>query len=123
MGKNIETVAMGSYLDTKQVNHITIDVSYEFINMKAGANIPIEKVQKILKSLGFGFRGDDSQLQITVTSWRASKDVSIKEDIAEEVIRIYRYDTIDIQSLGANSGISTRNQTKAIRDISLDYWR
>lgn len=123
MGKNIETVATGSYLDTKQVNHITIDVSYEFINMKAGANIPTEKVQKILKSLGFEFTINNSQLTIIVPSWRASKDVSIKEDIAEEVIRIYGYDNIDIQSLGANSGISTRNQTKAIRDVSLDYWR
>ncbi len=35
LGKNIETAATVSYLDTKQVNKPIIDVEYSFINMKA----------------------------------------------------------------------------------------
>lgn len=40
---------------------------------------------------------------ITVPSHRASKDVSIKEDIAEEVIRIFGYDNIPMLSPGAGT--------------------
>lgn len=53
LGKNIEVDAIGTYLDTKQVNTPIIDVDYEFINMKAGTIIPQDKVNKILEDLGF----------------------------------------------------------------------
>ncbi len=55
LGKEIRVTAHGSYLDEKQVNHIELEASYEFINMKAGINIPREKVHKILEKLGFQF--------------------------------------------------------------------
>ena len=54
LGKNISVTAVGSYLSETKVNHITLDVSYAFINSKAGARIPHETVNKILTSLGFG---------------------------------------------------------------------
>ncbi|MBC7498778.1 phenylalanine--tRNA ligase subunit beta [Candidatus Gracilibacteria bacterium] len=123
LGKNVEVTAVGSYLNETKVNHITIDVTYEFIDNKAGACIPHETVNKILTSLGFAFKTDDLKLTITVPSWRASKDISIKEDIAEEVIRIYGYDNIAVAPLGANSGISTRNTNRQLSNISLDYWK
>lgn len=53
LGKNIEVEAVGSYLDVKQLNSPVIDVDYNFINMKAGAVISQEKVNKILADLGF----------------------------------------------------------------------
>lgn len=99
LGKNIETTAIGSYLDTKQVNKPIINVTYDFINTKAGTNIPHEKVNAILTRLGFEFTINNSELVIVVPSWRASKDISIKEDIAEEVIRVFGYDNIPLQSL------------------------
>lgn len=55
LGKNIEITGIGSYLDTKQVNHITIDVDYDFINMKAGVIIPQTRIEEILRKLGFTF--------------------------------------------------------------------
>ena len=123
LGKNVEVTAVGSYLNEEKVKHITLDVSYEFINMKAGTVIPQKKIENILESLGFTFTIHNSQFTIQIPSWRASKDISIKEDIAEEVIRIYGYDNIAVAPLGANSGINTRNTNKQLRDISLDYWK
>ena len=49
--KNIKVTAIATYLDEKQVKKITLDVSYDFINMKAGVKIPKETVQKILERL------------------------------------------------------------------------
>lgn len=91
--------------------------------MKAGTSIPHEKVNAILISLGFEFIINNWQLSVTVPSWRASKDISIKEDIAEEVIRIYGYDTIPLRSIDANTGISGQNQTKSLKDDSLSFWK
>ena len=123
LGKNIETTAIGSYLDAKQVNKPIINVTYDFINTKAGTVIPHEKVNAILTRLGFEFTMNNSELVIVVPSWRASKDISIKEDIAEEVIRVFGYDNIPLQALGANTGISSKNQLKSLKDTSLNFWK
>lgn len=62
-------------------------------------------------------------MTIQVPSWRASKDVSIKEDIAEEVIRIFGYDNIPMSSISAGNGINKRNNSKLLKDESLSFWR
>lgn len=123
LDKNINVTAMASYLDEKQVNHITIDVDYDFISMKAGTQIENETVNQILKKLGFEFSTYDSHISVKVPSWRASKDVSIKEDIAEEVIRIYGYERIAPTPLDANFSISQKNSEHALRDVVLDFWQ
>lgn len=64
-----------------------------------------------------------SSIQITVPSWRASKDISIREDIVEEVIRIYGYDQIAPTHIPSDTSISLRNPTKVLRDSSLDFWK
>lgn len=48
LGKKFDITASSSYLQEKSVNHITIDVDYNFINMKAGIKIPKEEVNAIL---------------------------------------------------------------------------
>lgn len=121
--KNIEITAIGSYIDETQVRNISIDVDYDFINTKAGTQIPEHVIESILSRLGFNLEKQNNGLKIQVPSWRASKDVSIREDIAEEVIRIYGYDAIEPESLGANTGISSKNQMKQLKDTSLNFWK
>jgi phenylalanyl-tRNA synthetase beta chain len=53
LDKNINVNAHGSYLDESQVKHIELEVSYDFINTKAGIEIPKEVIHTILKRLGF----------------------------------------------------------------------
>lgn len=123
LDKNINITWVTNYLDTKQVKNITIEVSYEFINTKAGIEIPTERVHEILEKLGFTFTTNDSKLSVVVPSWRASKDISIKEDVAEEVIRIYGYDNIPLASLASEFSISAKNTEKSERNKSLEYYR
>ena len=72
----------------------TIKLSADFINRRGGVNIAVEDMVDILGRLGFKVRGQNNDLEITVPSWRATKDVSIKEDLVEEILRMYGYDNI-----------------------------
>ena len=72
----------------------TIKLNAQFINKRGGVNIAVEDMVNILGRLGFKVRGTNDELEITVPSWRATKDVSIKEDLVEEVLRMYGYDNI-----------------------------
>ena len=42
-----------------------------------------------LKALGFEVKRNDSDFEVKVPSYRATKDVTIKADIIEEITRIY----------------------------------
>jgi len=69
-----------------------IEVSYKFLFNKFGEEIDKKQIIKILESLGFEVKEKKDILYIKIPSWRATKDISIKEDIVEEIARIYGYD-------------------------------
>lgn len=76
-----------------------IKISYEFLNRRGGLELPQQKVDKILTSLGFDIKTDGKEILVKVPSWRGTKDVSIKEDLVEEVLRMYGYDNIVPKSM------------------------
>ncbi|MEK7723492.1 MAG: hypothetical protein AAB336_04020, partial [Acidobacteriota bacterium] len=53
-----------------------------------------KEIMAILESLGFEADKSKGDLLVTVPSWRAIKDVSIAEDLLEEIARLYGYDNI-----------------------------
>jgi len=71
----------------KSPKKITID--YSGINMIAGLDLPKEKINHILKKLGFKIDNG----QATAPSWR-QEDININADLAEEVIRVTGYHNI-----------------------------
>jgi phenylalanyl-tRNA synthetase beta chain len=74
-----------------------IAMSMEFLHSKMGTNIPKKEAVKILESLGFGVKSSGDELWVKIPSWRATKDISIPEDLVEEIIRIYGFDKIPSQ--------------------------
>ncbi len=72
-----------------------IETSFAFLEKKIGIALDYKKVTDILERLGFVVQKEKKgQLKITVPSWRATKDVSIPEDLVEEIIRILGYEII-----------------------------
>lgn len=69
-----------------------LEFSPEFLKAKAGLSIEIDEICSILEKLGFDCDKEKSNIKITIPSWRY--DVSIKEDIVEEIVRIHGYDQI-----------------------------
>lgn len=77
-----------------KLNQAPINVTWQFIDERIGFKIEHERIEKILNSLGFKLKKNKNGLQIVAPTWRATKDISIAEDIIEEVTRIYGYDNL-----------------------------
>lgn len=78
-----------------------IGFSTEFFVAKTGFFIKEDKIIEILEKLGFSCKRKNGEIEITIPSWRY--DVSIKEDIVEEIVRIYGYDQIPLAKLPNNN--------------------
>ena len=66
-----------------------------WLGRKLGRAVEPEEVRDILERLRFGVTEPEPKVfSVTVPSWRATKDVSIKEDLVEEVGRMIGYDSI-----------------------------
>jgi phenylalanyl-tRNA synthetase beta subunit len=60
---------------------------------------------------------------VIVPSWRATKDINIPEDIAEEVGRVYGYDHVELSPVDAKLRINTKNNELTLRNSTLLYFR
>ncbi len=73
---------------------VIIKTSSDYIRKKLGQNIDDKRITDIIESLNFDIKKTGTSMEITVPHFRATKDVSIPDDIVEEVGRIYGYDNI-----------------------------
>lgn len=76
----------------KETETVTLPVSLHFLNVRSGRTLSADKVVSTLQPLGFetSFDGQDT-LTVKVPVWRSTGDVSIKDDILEEVCRMIGY--------------------------------
>ncbi len=80
---------------------VTLDFDKAFIDKYTGIEIPNDTIVNTLNSLGFKASNNGDNFTVEVPSWRATKDVTIKADIVEEITRIYGYDNFDIHTASA----------------------
>ncbi|MCR4850080.1 MAG: phenylalanine--tRNA ligase subunit beta [Lachnospiraceae bacterium] len=77
---------------------ITIDFDKKFIDRYTGIDISCDRIKDTLVSLGFDTAQNGESFTVTVPSFRATKDISMKADIVEEITRIYGYDNFAIKT-------------------------
>ncbi len=77
-----------------------VELSFDkaFVDRYTGIEIDNERIVKTLKSLGFGVENSGDDFKVSVPSFRATKDVTIKADIIEEITRIYGYDNFEVNT-------------------------
>lgn len=77
-----------------------IDLSFDkkYVDRYTGIDISNEQILNTLNALGFNASLSGETFTVHVPSWRATKDVTIKADIIEEITRIYGYDNFKITS-------------------------
>lgn len=77
---------------------VTLDFDKKFVDRYTGIEISNDTIVKTLTSLGFKVTLDNDNFTVVVPSWRATKDVTLKADIIEEITRIYGYDNFEINT-------------------------
>lgn len=73
---------------------LTFDKKY--VDRYTGIDIGNDQIVETLTALGFGVKLENDTFTVDVPTWRATKDVTIKADIIEEITRIYGYDNFEI---------------------------
>lgn len=79
---------------TKLVNP-KINLSKTKLFMYLGKELDDEAVAKILEALEFKVIIKKDHYEVTVPTFRATKDISIEEDLIEEISRIYGYENVE----------------------------
>ena len=95
---NVEITS--SLTDEYAFNYDTVKLEFDkaFIDKYTGISISNERIVSTLSMLGFKVENRGDGFKVEVPSWRATKDVTIKADIVEEITRIYGYDNFDVNT-------------------------
>ncbi|MFY9341334.1 MAG: phenylalanine--tRNA ligase subunit beta [Planctomycetota bacterium] len=88
----------------------TITLRRARLQLKLGVRLDDDKVVAILTSLQFGVAITAAGFDVTVPSFRATKDIAIEDDLIEEVGRMYRYDNIPERPLHGTVAPPPRNE-------------
>ncbi len=104
------------YNSKKEEGHITVDSKW--INKFLGTEISKEDMKKYLDLLELKTEINEDNLDIIIPTFRI--DIGIKEDIAEEVARIYGYDKIPTTIYSASTGREPKYKNQILRDLIVD---
>jgi len=102
-----------------------IELPLEWLARKLGRTLEASEVRDILERLEFGVtEARPGVFSVTVPSWRATKDISVKDDLVEEVGRMIGYASIEPQAplLPATvpPGNPERRFQHEVRDVFVD---
>lgn len=90
------TVASRLYdVGIQRFEPVVVRTPLALMDSKLGVRLDRDYIVDVLGRLGFGTRMEGDVLVTDVPSWRATKDVSIPEDVIEEVGRVYGYGRIE----------------------------
>ncbi len=97
----------------KEISHMTVSVRW--INGFLGTDISAEEMKAALDSLDLNTEINGDNLEITVPTFRI--DIAIKEDIAEEVARIYGYDKVPTTVFDVTPMRENKHKNEILREV------
>ena len=94
---------VSSLTDEYAYHYPEVELSFDkaYVDKYTGIKIDNDTIVGTLQRLGFAVSCENDDFSVKVPSWRATKDVTIKADIIEEITRIYGYDNFEIHTANA----------------------
>ena len=94
---------VSSLTDEYVYHYPTVRLGFDkaYVDKYTGIEIDNDTIVNTLQRLGFEATDKGDEFEVAVPSWRATKDVTIKADIIEEITRIYGYDNFEIHTANA----------------------
>lgn len=86
--------------DPSPTQRVEIELDLGFLDRRIGVPIDPTEVRATLEALGFEVCISGRSLRVLTPTWRSTGDVSLPEDVLEEVARIHGYESIPAQPLG-----------------------
>ncbi|MBO5373195.1 MAG: phenylalanine--tRNA ligase subunit beta [Lachnospiraceae bacterium] len=110
----------------KKYPELTVSFDKKFIDRYTGIDISCERIKTTLEQLGFATEQTGEAFVTKVPSWRATKDVSMKADIVEEITRIYGYDNFAIKTTSApllpTKTTDLRREENLVKDLLVNSY-
>lgn len=104
------------YPSVKEISYLTVSSSW--INTFLGTEITKEEMKKALDSLDLKTEIKQDNLEITVPTFRV--DIKIREDISEEVARIFGYDKIPTTVFDATPLRENKHKNDILREVVIN---
>jgi len=76
-----------------------VDVSLEWLEKRLGKKLSNDKITGLLSHLGFDITFDADNMHIIAPTWRSTGDISIPDDIVEEVARIHGFENFEPKTI------------------------
>ena len=102
----------------KKLENSEIDVDLAWLEKRLGKHLTDEEIRGCLERLGFQVEMNGASMHVTAPSWRSTGDISIKDDVMEEVARMYGYDNFQATAFTtAFTGAINQKDKSLIRNI------
>jgi phenylalanyl-tRNA synthetase beta chain len=91
--------------------HVPVTLTTNFINDRLGLQLSAGDIQKLVENVEFRVEAKGDDLTVSAPFWRT--DIELREDVVEEVGRLYGYDHLPLE-------LPKRDLTPAVKDLVLD---
>ncbi len=102
----------------KKLQRAEIDVNLKWLAKRLGKDLPDSVIGRKLELLGFDVKTEGGNMHVTAPSWRSTGDISMKDDVMEEVARMYGYDHFEATEFTTSfHGAINQKEQDLIRNI------
>ncbi len=112
-GKQSSNVYDIASFDTKDDQLNKVVVKTDFINNRLGSNLSDAGIKSILENVEFEVDVYEGIIEVTVPFWRM--DISIPEDIVEEVGRLYGYYNLPVELIKRKAKPAPRSEIREFK--------
>lgn len=77
------------------LENAVVKVDLDFLRRRLGKDLSVKDVSETLALLGFDVSEQDGELTVTAPSWRSTGDISLPDDILEEIARLMGYENFE----------------------------